>query len=164
VCVKFSKRGDPWLGGLRDQEIDGEGWREGALAPPSRGLGGGLEVVAQQFLVEVAVFIDPLLVDLDRGRPHEPQATVFNGEDAHQQGAPVDLLVEAFEQVGRPEVVVVGARQTVKGERFLEVGFDPVAELAVHTLPAGQPLGQVPAGFGHLVQIGMSAGSRLVAP
>lgn len=75
------------------------------------------------------------------------------GEDAHQQGAPFDLLVEPLEQVGRLEVFVMGPRQPVEGERLLDVGLDPVAELAVHLLPAGQPLGQMAAGFGDFVQI-----------
>ena len=42
--------------------------------------GDSFEVFAEQFHVEVAVLIDPFLVDLDGERAHQPQAARLVGE------------------------------------------------------------------------------------
>ena len=112
-------------------------WTEGGEAgeaqppPPSGGVceGGGFEVFAEQFHVEVAVLVDPLLVDHHREGANQPQAAGLVGEDAHQERAAFDLLVEPLDQVGRLEVLVMRAGQPVKAEGFLDVGFHPFAQL-----------------------------------
>jgi len=105
------------------------------------------EVLAEQLDVEVAVFVNPFLVDLDGEGAHQAQAARLVGEDAHQQRAAFDLLVEPFEQVGRFAVLVVLARQPVKREGLVDVRFDPGAEFGVLVLPPGEPLGEIAAGF-----------------
>ena len=89
------------------------------------------QVFAEQFHVQVAVLVDPLLVDLHGQGADQPQAALFVGEDAHEQGAAYDLLVEPLEHVGRLEVFVVLAGQPVKGEGLVDVRLDPGAELGV---------------------------------
>lgn len=73
--------------------------------PPTRPLGigsggAGGEVwsdFAEGLHVEVAVGVDPLLVGFDREGAGEPQTGLGVGEDAHDVGASLQLLVEAFE-------------------------------------------------------------------
>ena len=71
------------------------------------------------------MLLEPVLVGLDRQRPHQPQATLAIGENAHDMGAAPDLLVEAVQHIGRFEVLMVLARQPVKGQRLVDVVFDP---------------------------------------
>ena len=52
-----------------------------------------LFVFAQIVHVEVAMLFEPVLVGLDREGPHQPQATLAVGEDAHDMGAAFDFLV-----------------------------------------------------------------------
>ena len=61
------------------------------------------------------MLLEPVLVGLDRQRPHQSQATLGIGEDAHDMGAAFDLLVEALQHVGRFQMLMVLARQAVKG-------------------------------------------------
>jgi hypothetical protein len=44
-------------------------------------------------------------------------------------GAAPDLLVEALQHIGRFEVLMVLPRQPVKGQRLVDVVFDPAGEL-----------------------------------
>jgi len=74
------------------------------------------------------MLLEPVLVGLDRQRPHQPQATLAIGENAHDMGAAPDLLVEAVQHIGRFEVLMVLARQPVKGQRLVDVVFDPAGE------------------------------------
>ena len=46
-------------------------------------------------------------------------------EDANDAGAPLDLLVEAFGEVGGPEVKAVLLRQSEDSEALREVLFEP---------------------------------------
>ena len=39
------------------------------------------------------MLFEPVLVGLDRKRPHQPQATLAIGEDPRHMGAALDLLV-----------------------------------------------------------------------
>lgn len=139
------------------EKIYGEGLREGAQLPTFRGLSGGgagetvslpafsgglafgggfAEQLPQGLHVEVPAAIDPLLVGLDGQGADEAQAAWFMGEDAHDVGAALKLLVEALEQVGRLQVLVVGERQPVIREGLLDGGLRPRAELRVLVLPA----------------------------
>jgi hypothetical protein len=86
-------------------------------------------VLAQIVHVEVAMLLEPVLVGLDGERPHEPQATFAIGEDAHDLGAAPDLLVQPFQHIGRFEVLMVLPRQPIKGQRLVDVLFDPAGEL-----------------------------------
>ena len=67
-----------------------------SASPPSGGFGlrggGSFQVFTEQFHVEVAVLVDPLLVDLDGEGADQPQAALLIGEDAHEQRAAFDLL------------------------------------------------------------------------
>jgi hypothetical protein len=54
-------------------------------------------------------------------------------------GAPLDLLVQALEQIGRLQVLVVLARQPVEGQRLLDVLLGPAAQLGIGRLPLGEP-------------------------
>jgi hypothetical protein len=93
-------------------------------------------------------------VHLDRERPDQPQAAFGVGEDAHHGGPPLDLLVEAFQEVRRLQMlVVVLARQPIEGERLLDVLLDPAAELGIGRLPLGEPGRQVAPGFGEVAPI-----------
>ena len=75
------------------------------------------------------MLLEPVLVGLDRQRPHQPQATLAIGKDAHNLGAAPDLLVEALQHIGRFEVLMVLSRQPVKGQRLVDIVFDPAGEL-----------------------------------
>ena len=59
--------------------------------------------------VEVAGTIEPFLVLLGGQRAEEAQAARVVGEDAHDQGTAFEFLVEAFEEVGAFEVVVISS-------------------------------------------------------
>jgi hypothetical protein len=41
------------------------------------------------------MLLEPVLVGLDRQCPHQPQAALAIGEDAHDMGASPDLFVES---------------------------------------------------------------------
>ena len=86
-------------------------------------------MLAQIVHVEVAMLLEPVLVGLDGERPHEPQATLAIGEDAHDVGAAPDLLVQSLQHIGRFEVLMVLPRQPVKGQRLVDVLFDPASQL-----------------------------------
>ena len=49
-------------------------------------------VLVQIIHVEIAMLFEPVLVGLDRKRPHQPKATLAIGEDPHHMGAALDLL------------------------------------------------------------------------
>ena len=99
-----------------------------------------LLVLGQVLHVRVAGAFEPVLVGLDRQRPHQ-QAAFRIGEDAHHMSAALQFLVQAFEHVGRLHMLVVLPRQPVVGERFLDILFDPIAQLGVLGLPFGEPSG-----------------------
>jgi hypothetical protein len=46
-------------------------------------------------------------------------------------GATSDFLVEALQHVSRFEMLMVLARQPVKGQRLVDVVFDPAGELGI---------------------------------
>ena len=110
-------------------------------------------MLAEQFHVEVAVFIDPLLVDFDRESADQPQAARGVGKDAHHVGAPLQLLVQPLEHVGRLHVLVVLRRQLVGGQRLLDVLLDPVAERRVLRLPFRQPAREILPRLGELAAV-----------
>ncbi len=105
--------------------------------PPS---GGFLDAVSFALLemdhVEVAVGLQPVLVDFYGERAYQPQAALGAGEGPDDEGPPLDLLIEALEHVGGLQVLVVLARQAVEGEGLLDVLLDPVGELGILGLPA----------------------------
>ena len=75
------------------------------------------------------MLLEPVLVRLDRQCPHQPQAALAIGEDAHDMGASPDLFVEALQHVGRFEMLMVLPRQPVKAQRLVDVVFDPAGQL-----------------------------------
>jgi hypothetical protein len=75
------------------------------------------------------MLLQPVLVSLDRECPHQPQAAVAIGEDAHDMGAASDLLVQPLQHVGRLEMLVVLPRQLIERQCLVDVLFDPAGEL-----------------------------------
>jgi hypothetical protein len=57
---------------------------------------GLLLLLAEVLHVQVAGAFEPVLVHLDRQRPHQSQAALGVGEDAHNVGPALDLLVQAL--------------------------------------------------------------------
>jgi hypothetical protein len=62
-----------------------------------RGSGGTAQrllfVLVQIDHVEIAMLLEPVLVGLDRQRPHQPQAALGIGKDAHDVGTALKLLI-----------------------------------------------------------------------
>src|SRR5690554_6889527 len=81
--------------------------------------------------VEIARTLQPVLMGLDRQRPDQSQAAFTAGRDAHHVGAPLQLLVQALQHVGRLHVLVVLLRQPVVDQGVLDVRLDPVGQLGV---------------------------------
>ena len=75
------------------------------------------------------MLLEPVLVGLDRQCPHQPQAAVAIGKDAHDMGASSDLLVQSLQHVGRLEMLVVLPRKPIERQRLVDVLFDPAGEL-----------------------------------
>jgi hypothetical protein len=98
-----------------------------------------LFVLAQIVHVEVAMLLGPVLVGLDGERAHQPEAALAIGKDAHDMGAAFDLLVKPLQHVGRFEMLMMPTRQSVKGQRLVDILFDPAGELGVFTRPFGEP-------------------------
>ena len=103
--------------------------------------------VGERLHIEVTGAIEPLLVLFGGECADQAQAACFVGEDAHDERAALEFLVEAFEQVGALEMFVMGLRQPVEGEGFLDLFFDPGGQLRVFGLPAFDPGGKVLAGL-----------------
>ncbi len=90
---------------------------------------------------------DPVLVDLDGESSNEPQGTLLVGKDANDMGAALDLLIEPLKHIGAFEMFVVLSRQSVEGQGFLNVLFDPRTEARILFLPAQQPGREISACF-----------------
>ena len=110
-------------------------------------------MLGQVLHVQVARTFEPVLVGLDRQCADQPQTAFRIGEDAHHMGAPLELLIEALEHVGRFHVLVMGKREPVVSQRLLDVLFDPVARLGVLGLPLGEPSSDVAAHLDELAPI-----------
>ena len=63
-------------------------------------------------------------------------------------GAALDLLVQALQHVGRFEMLMMLARQPVKGQRLVDILFDPAGELGVFGRPFGEPGRKIAARLG----------------
>ena len=107
-------------------------------------------MLLQHVHVKIPDRLQPLLVDLLRKGPDEPQAAGLVREDAHDVRPPLQLLVEALKHVGGLQVLVMGGGKPVEGERLLDVLLHPVAKLRVLRLPFGQSGGEVPPGLGRV--------------
>ena len=77
------------------------------------------------------MLLEPVLVGFDRECPHQSQAAVAIGKDAHDKGAAPDLLVQSLQHIGRLQMLVVLARQPIERQRLIDVLFDPAGELGV---------------------------------
>jgi hypothetical protein len=53
----------------------------------------------------------------------EPQAAGLVREDPHDARAPLELLVEALQQIGALQMLVVRQGQAVEGEGLLDAGL-----------------------------------------
>ena len=95
----------------------------------------GFGEIGEGLHVEVAGTVEPFLVLLGGEGAQEAQAAGIVWEDAHEEGAALEFLVEAFEEVGAFEVFMVGLREAVEGEGFLDLLLDPGGELGVFGLP-----------------------------
>lgn len=116
-------------------------------------LEGGFELVLEGLHVAVDGAIKPFLVLFGGEGADQAQAALLVGEDAHDLRAPLEFLVEPFEEVGAPEVVVVCPRLAVEGPRLLDAFLDPGAELGIPGLPAAEPDVEVPAGLGQVAAV-----------
>ncbi len=85
------------------------------------------------------MILEPALVGFGAEGSDQAQAARGVGRDPDHPRPPLDLFVEPLEHVGRLEMLVVLARQAVEGQRFADVGFDPVGELGVARRPAREP-------------------------
>ena len=110
-------------------------------------------MLAQSIHVQVAVRFEPVLVRLDRECPDQASTAFGVGEDADHVGAPLDLLVQAFQEIRRLQVFVMRPGQPVEGERPLDVLLDPGAELGVDRLPLGQPGREIAPGLGEIAAV-----------
>src|SRR5262249_14422425 len=90
-----------------------------------------LFVLAQIIHVEIAMLLEPVLVGFDRERTHQPEAARAIGEDTHDMGAALDLLIQPLQHVGRFEMLMMLTRQAVEGQRLIDILFDPAGELGV---------------------------------
>ena len=86
-------------------------------------------------------------------RPNQAQAARGVGKDADDVGAPLDLLVQTFQEIGRLQVFVMLAGQPVEGQRLLDVLLDPGTEPGVGRLPFGEPSRQIPPGLGEIAPV-----------
>ena len=109
--------------------------------------------VGEWLHVEVAGAIEPFLMLLDGQCADQAQTTRFVGEDAHDQRAALEFLVEAVEEVGALEMFVMGLRQAIEGEGLFDLRFDPGGEFGIFGLPAFEPGSQVLAGFGAVASV-----------
>lgn len=87
-----------------------------------------LLVLLEVVHVEVSVGFHPFLVGFDREGSDPAPAALGSWEDAYDIGASPDLLVEAFEHVGRLDMLVVGHRQPVG--RSTSLRLEPASKKA----------------------------------
>ena len=73
------------------------------------------------------MLFEPVLVGLNGERAHQPKATLAIGKDAHDMGAAFDLLVQPLQHVGRFEMLMMLTRQSIKGQRLVDILFGPAA-------------------------------------
>lgn len=106
-----------------------------------------LTLFAKHLHVQVAVSLNPVLVDFDRQRPNESQGALLVWKDADDLGSAFEFLIEPLEHVRALEMLVVLSGQPIKGQRFLHVFFHPRAEPRIFLLPANQPNRQGSTGF-----------------
>jgi hypothetical protein len=158
------KTGPPEGLGHRRRRLGLEGGEHGARlgqvggeAESCRLPEGFLLVLVQVVHVEVAMLFEPVLMGFDCQRPHQPQAALGIGEDPHDVGAALDLLVEALEHVGRFEMLMVLARQPVESQGLVDVFFDPGGEPRLFGRPSGEPGGQITARLGEIAAIAQPA-------
>lgn len=90
----------------------------------------GFGEIGEGLHVEVAGAVEPFFVLFGGEGAEEAQAAGVVGEDAHDQRTAFEFLVEAFEEVGAFEVFVMGLREAVEGEGFLDLFLDPGGEFA----------------------------------
>jgi hypothetical protein len=89
-------------------------------------------------LGEVATVADlPFVMGLDQHGPSEAKQRLRVGEDSHDAGAALDLLVEPLQGVGRPGLLPVTGREAGEGEEV----FGAIAEhdLELGELPTQHP-------------------------
>ena len=68
---------------------------------------------------------------------HETEARVFVREDTNDAGAAFEFLVDAFDQVGCPEVATEGSADGKRGKSFRDIEFGPSDEFGFFFLPGG---------------------------
>jgi hypothetical protein len=77
----------------------------------------------------------------------QAQAALRVGKDPHHRGAELNFLVQALEQVGALEMLVMLAWESIKAQRFFEVPFDLGGAPRIFARPPRQPSRQVAARF-----------------
>ena len=88
-----------------------------------------LEDQGERFLGEVAPADEPLVVLLDQQGAGEPDRRGVVGEDADDVGPAADLLVEALQRVGAPELRPVRGGEAIEGEQVLLGRLEQLGDL-----------------------------------
>jgi hypothetical protein len=112
-----------------------------------------LLVLLQVIHVQVADRLQPILVRLHGECADQTQTAGGVGEDPHHMRATFDFLVQPLQHVGRFHVPMVRQRQPVERQRFLDVVFDPGAQLGVFALPFAEPGGEVASDLGQIAPV-----------
>jgi hypothetical protein len=74
------------------------------------------------------MLLEPVFMSLDGQGADQAQAALRVGKDPHHRGAALNLFVEALEQVGALEMLMVLAWAAVEAQRFFQVFLDPGSE------------------------------------
>src|ERR1700730_5227485 len=104
---------------------------------------------------EVADGRQPDLVGRGGERPHRPRTAFGSGEDSHHMGAPLDLLVQAFEHVGALHMLVCAGANRLVGSvslRYLGRAALAIGQLYGERLAPPFPIHHNAcsiSGFGH---------------
>jgi|UPI00055ABD0D hypothetical protein len=75
----------------------------------------------------------------DCERPHEAQAALGIWIDPHDISPAADFLVEAFEHVGRLQVLAMLMGQSEEGQRLFDRLLDPTGQTRIPGRPFGKP-------------------------
>jgi hypothetical protein len=78
---------------------------------------------------------------------NQPKTASPIGKDPHHISATSNLFINAFQQVGRLQMLMMLFGEAIEGQSLFNLLFDPITEFGVFCLPLVQPGGQIPSGF-----------------
>ena len=82
-------------------------------------------VLSEHLHVQVAVLLDPVLVDLHGEGSYKTQATVLIREDPDDERSALYLLVDALKHVRTSKMLVMLHGPAIVSERLFDVLFNP---------------------------------------